>query len=102
MYNYGLLGKQSYAFLCISEHFELIETHYFFENFREREAQNARVMGQRVIIFFLFLLFFFLHFYAFKSISNQLRHTFFLILMSAKRKTRMREASKIRGQSVKP
>ena len=24
--------------LCVSEHFELIETHFFFENFREREA----------------------------------------------------------------
>ena len=27
--------------LCVSEHFMSIETHLFFENFREREAQNA-------------------------------------------------------------
>ena len=28
------------AFLCVPEHFELIETHFFFENFCEREARN--------------------------------------------------------------
>ena len=34
--------KNFFAFLCVSEHFESIETHlFFFENFREREAQNA-------------------------------------------------------------
>ena len=32
-----------FAFLRVSEHFESIETHFFFENFREREARNARV-----------------------------------------------------------
>ena len=31
-----------FAFLCVSEHFESIETHFFFENFCEHEAQNAR------------------------------------------------------------
>ena len=33
--------KNFFAFLCVSEHFESIET-LFIENFRECEAQNAR------------------------------------------------------------
>ena len=37
-----------FAFLRVSEHFESIETHFFFfENFREREAQNAREQSER-------------------------------------------------------
>ena len=31
-----------FAFLRVSEHFESIETHFFFENFCESEARNAR------------------------------------------------------------
>ena len=32
----------------VSEHFKSIETHFFFfENFREREAQNAREQSER-------------------------------------------------------
>ena len=35
------------AFLCVSDHFESIETHFFFENFREREARNVRERNNR-------------------------------------------------------
>ena len=35
----GERGKPNFfAFLCVSEYFESIETHFFLENFREREA----------------------------------------------------------------
>ena len=39
----GQRGKKIFfAFLCVSEHFESIMRHiFFFENFRERKAQNA-------------------------------------------------------------
>ena len=37
----GQTGKFFFAFLCVSEHFELTETHFFF-NFCEREVQYAR------------------------------------------------------------
>ena len=33
--------------LCVSEHFESIETNFFFENFREREARNVREQTER-------------------------------------------------------
>ena len=36
-----------FAFLFVSEHFESIETHFFFENFRERETLNARAKRAR-------------------------------------------------------
>ena len=40
--------KKFFAFLCVSEHFESIETRFFFfENFREREAQNARERSEQ-------------------------------------------------------
>ena len=35
------------AFLCVSDHFESIETHFFFWNFREREARNVRERNNR-------------------------------------------------------
>ena len=37
----GQRGKFFFAFLCVSEHFESIETHFFFENVYERKVQNA-------------------------------------------------------------
>ena len=30
-----------FEFLYVSEYFESIETHFFFKNFRKREARNA-------------------------------------------------------------
>ena len=30
-----------FAFLCISEHFESIDKHFLFKNFREREGSEA-------------------------------------------------------------
>ena len=33
--------------LCVSELFDSIETHFSFENFREREARNAREQSER-------------------------------------------------------
>ena len=33
--------RDFFAFLCVSEHFESIETHFFFIKFGERKAQNA-------------------------------------------------------------
>ena len=39
----GQRGKKFFcAFLCVSEHFESIQTHFFFENFRDREASKMR------------------------------------------------------------
>ena len=38
----GQRGKK-----CVSEHFESIETHFFFNIFREREAQNARERSEQ-------------------------------------------------------
>ena len=41
----GQRGKHFFflcAFLRVSEHFKSIETHFFFKNFRERKARNAR------------------------------------------------------------
>ena len=32
--------KLFFAFLCLLEHFESIETHFFFENVRERDARE--------------------------------------------------------------
>ena len=42
-------GKFFFAFLSVSEHFELIETNsfFFFLNFREREAQNVRERSEQ-------------------------------------------------------
>ena len=38
-----MLVKFLFAFLCVSEHFESIETHFFFlKNFHECEALNGR------------------------------------------------------------
>ena len=39
--------KIFFAFLCVLDHFESIETHFFFENFREREARNAHERSER-------------------------------------------------------
>ena len=39
--------KFFFAFLCVSEHFQLIETHFFFKNFREHEEQNAREQSKQ-------------------------------------------------------
>ena len=42
----GSRGKTLlFAFLCVSEHFELTETHFFFENFCEREARERSEQG---------------------------------------------------------
>ena len=46
----GQEGKRFFffiAFLCVSEHFESIETHFFFKNFRKRLAQNARKWSEQ-------------------------------------------------------
>ena len=54
---YSVIGVNNFfAFLCVSEHFESIETHFFFENFRElRATREARHESKGAKFFFAFL-----------------------------------------------
>ena len=40
-------AKFFFAFLRVSEHFESIETHFFFKNFRERETRASEASEMR-------------------------------------------------------
>ena len=78
--------KFFFAFLCVSEHFESIETHLFYSKIFVNFALRAFARnGSKGVIFF------FLHFYAFQSILSRLRHTFFSENFRAKR-TRAKRA----------
>ena len=39
-------GLAVFAFLCVSEHFDSIETHSLFENFCERKVRNVREQSE--------------------------------------------------------
>ena len=60
-------GKKFFAFLCVSEQFELIETHFFLNFEHSVPKGNATHKA-----------YFFFHFYVFQSILSRLRHSFFL------------------------
>ena len=44
---YGSDFDFDFAFLCVSEHFKSIETHFFFLNFCERKAQNVHKRSEQ-------------------------------------------------------
>ena len=87
-----------FAFLRVSEHFESIETHFFFSKILLNFALRAkRVMVKRGKFFFAFLRVS----EHFESIET---HFFFFskIFVSAKRETRVSKASEMRARSAKP
>ena len=87
-----------FAFLRVSEHFESIETHFFFSKILVNFALRAkRVMGQKGKKNFVCI---FTRFRAFWVDWGTL--FFSKIFVSAKRETRASEASEMRAQSAKP